>query len=150
MSHKGIRNLLEQTALGLRDDIQVTFGLDTDFNQAPKKSDLMLHVDPLEANPGYRVNDSFNYMKQWRVTMMIVKPDKAGVTDLYPIILDETDGYVDRFVNNLNFFTEKSDQITISQMSQLPIIKATADRLTGWQLILQILATDDFEYCRDC
>jgi predicted RNA-binding protein with PIN domain len=83
------------------------------------------------------------------VEMVFYKPDNSREIT-YTQILDELDDYVDRFVNNLNTFQMKSDQITLSSMNQQPFIKATADILTGYLLTFQILAMDSFDYCRDC
>lgn len=150
MSHKGIRNLLEQTALALRDDIQVSYAKETDFNQGPKKSDLMVNIAPLTFSATYADNNSFNYSVTWSVTMSFYKPDKAGEIYLYPKILDETGDLVNRFVNSLNFFQSKSDQIIIQGVNATSFIDALADHLTGWLLTFQIQATDDFDYCPDC
>lgn len=150
MSHKGIRTLLEQTALKLRDDIQVSYAKETDFNQGPKKSDLMINIAPLTFSATYADNNSFNYSVTWSVTMSFYKPDKSGDVDLYPEILDETGDLVNRFINSLNFFQSKSDQIIIQGISSTSFIKALADQLTGWLLTFQIQAVDNFEYCPDC
>lgn len=149
MSHKAIRTLLEETALSLADDIQFSYGTETDFNQSEKKGSILINVAPLVSVPSYTVNGVFNYQKQWNVEMVFYKVDNSQEIE-YTQILDELDELVDRFTNNLNSFQEKSDQIVIQAMNQTPFIKATAEILSGWLLTFQILAMDDFDYCRDC
>lgn len=149
MSHKAIRTLLEETALSLADDIQFSYGTETDFNQSEKKGSILINVAPLVSVPTYTVNGVFNYQKQWNVEMVFYKVDNSQEIE-YTQILDELDELVDRFTNNLNSFQEKSDQIVIQAMNQTPFIKATAEILSGWLLTFQILAMDDFDYCRDC
>lgn len=149
MSHKSIRSLLEGTALSLADDIQFSYGTETDFNQSKKSGSILINVAPLVSVPSYTVNGVFNYQKQWNVEMVFYKVDNSQEIE-YTQILDELDELVDRFVNNLNSFQEKSDQIIIQSMNQTPFIKATADILTGYLLTFQILSMDDFDYCRDC
>jgi hypothetical protein len=149
VSHKSIRLLLEETVNSLADDIQFSYGTETDFNQSKKKGTILINVAPLSSVPSYAVNGNFNYNKQWNVEMVFYKPDNSREIT-YTQILDELDDYVDRFVNNLNTFQMKSDQITLSSMNQQPFIKATADILTGYLLTFQILAMDSFDYCRDC
>jgi hypothetical protein len=149
MSHKAIRTLLEETALSLADDIQFSYGTETDFNQSEKKGSILINVAPLVSIPSYTVNGVFNYQKQWNVEMVFYKVDNSQEIE-YTQILDELDELVDRFTNNLNSFQEKSDQIVIQAMNQTPFIKATAEILSGWLLTFQILVMDDFDYCRDC
>lgn len=149
MSHKAIRTLLEETALSLADDIQFSYGTETDFNQSEKKGSILINVAPLVSVPTYTVNGVFNYQKQWNVEMVFYKVDNSQEIE-YTQILDELDELVDRFTNNLNSFQEKSDQIVIQAMNQTPFIKATAEILSGWLLTFQILAMDDFSYCKEC
>jgi hypothetical protein len=149
VSHKAIRTLLEETALSLADDIQFSYGTETDFNQSEKKGSILINVAPLVSVPTYTVNGVFNYQKQWNVEMVFYKVDNSQEIE-YTQILDELDELVDRFTNNLNSFQEKSDQIVMQAMNQTPFIKATAEILSGWLLTFQILAMDDFDYCRDC
>lgn len=149
MSHKGIRTLIEKTALKLQDDVQFSYGVDTDFNQALKKSNLLINVSPLTSIPQYTVNGVQNYMKQWQVEMVFFKVDNTSKLD-YPKLLDDIDPFVDTFINQLNFFQNKSDEITLSAFNQQPFIKSTADCLTGWLLTFTIFAIDDYEYCEDC
>lgn len=149
MSHKGIRLLLEKTAESIADDIQFSYATETDFNQSDKKGSILVNVSPLVSVPAYRVNGTSNYMKQWNVEMVFYKPDNSSALE-YKTILDDLDTIVDQFINQLNFKSQKADEITLSAFNQTPFIKATGDILTGWLLTFQILANDDYEYCESC
>lgn len=81
--------------------------------------------------------------------MAFYKPDNTSKLD-YAKILDETDDLVDRFINELNFYSAKSSEIIISAVQKTSFIKATADILTGWSIVFQIDAMDDWNYCPEC
>ena len=149
MSHKGIRLLLEKTAESIADDIQFSYATETDFNQGKKTGSILVNVSPLVSVPAYRVNGTSNYMKQWNIEMAFYKPDNSNALE-YKTILDDLDTIVDQFINQLNFKSQKADEITLSAFNQTPFIKATSDILTGWLLTFQILANDDYDYCLDC
>lgn len=151
MSHKSIRQLIQDTATGLQDDIHYSYGKTSDFNQEQKNKFLMVNTSPLTASAAYRNNGVTNYMKQWGVEIAFYKFDKEESTgEEYALILDQTDSLVDKFINNLNFYSLKSDDILVQGMNQQPFVKVTADILTGHILTFQLLANDDFDYCRDC
>lgn len=149
MSHKSIRLLIENTVSKLSDDIQYSYATETDFNQSKKKGSVLVNTAPMVAIPSYTVNGVQNFYQQWNVSMVFYKTDKSGEVD-YVKLLDELDEYVDRFINDLNFFQEKSIYITLGSFNKTPFVKATADVLTGWLLTFQLNAMDDFSYCRDC
>lgn len=148
MSHKSIRLLIEHTAKSLADDVEYTYARTSDFNQIRDKKYPFITLDPIRSIPQYTVDGTLNYMKEWGCNMAFYQLDKAGSTgDEYAIILDEMDSYVDKFINKLNFYSSKSDEITIQSVNQEPFIKATADILTGYLLTFTILAADTFDYC---
>jgi len=67
------------------------------------------------------------------------------------LLLDSADVLVDSFIQILNFSTEDTSTlpIVITNISQTPFIKATADILTGFLLTFQVLVPDDWDYCVD-
>jgi len=69
----------------------------------------------------------------------------------YALLLDSADVLVDSFIQILNFSTEDTSTlpIVITNISQTPFIKATADILTGFLLTFQVLVPDDWDYCVD-
>jgi len=151
VSHKSIRKLIEDTARGLQDDIHYSYGRETDFNQEHKHKLLMVNTSLLTATAQYRDNNVSNYMKQWTVQMAFYKFDvEASTAEEYSLILDQTDALVDQFINNLNLYSFKSDDIVLQGMNQQAFIKVLADCLTGHSLTFQMLVNDDFDYCRDC
>lgn len=148
MSHKGIRLLIQDTAKSLGDDIQFTYARTSDFNVMRDKRYPFITLDPLTAAPAYTNNNVSNYMKIWSAQMAFYQLDReASTQDEYSKIMDEMDGYVDNFINKLNFYSLKSDEIVITGMNQTPFIKATADILTGYILTFQMQVSDQFNYC---
>lgn len=150
--HKGIRLLIEETVKSFDDRIVFTYAKTSDFNQIRDKKGIMVNLDPLNAVPQYATEGVTNYMKAWSCTMAFYDFDKEASTgDEYALILDETDTLVDKFLNKLNYYSAKSDQILIQNANQQAFIKATADVLTGHILTFTIFAQDDFDYCEvDC
>jgi hypothetical protein len=150
VSHKAIRLLIEDTVKALQDDIDYTYGRETDFNQKEKKMFTFVNTSPLVAVPAYRSdNGTHNYMKAWSVEMVFLKICK-GTPEKYIEVLDEMDGLVDSFLNRLNFFESQSDQLIIQSINQQPAINVMADILTGYVLTFQMVVNDNFEYCVDC
>lgn len=148
MSHKGIRLLIEDTARSLGDDIQFTYGRDSDFNLLRDKRYPFIQLDLLNSAASFSVNNVSNYSKGWNVFLLFHQLDnEASDQDDYKIILDEMDHYLDKFVQQLN----KHDDIIIQGITQQPFIKATADILTGWTLSFQLIINDNWDYCaNDC
>lgn len=156
VSHKGIRLLIEDTAKSLGDDVHFTYARTSDFNVMRDKRYPFIVLDPLRAAPAYTDNNVSNFMKTWAVNMAFYQLDSEGSTQHeYAKILDEMDGYVDNFLNKLNFYSLNtridSSEIILTGLSQDPFIKATADILTGYILTFQMQITDQFNYCGlDC
>lgn len=152
MSHKGIRLLIEDASKSLGDDIQFTYGRTSDFNLLRGKRYPFISCDPLSSAPVYAVNNVTNYMKAWSVQMAFYQLDKEhSDQNDYKLILDEMDALVDNFVNRLNTYTFTqcidSDDIIITNISQQPFVKATADILTGYILSFTVTVSDKFNYC---
>lgn len=152
MSHKGIRLLIQDAAQSLGDDIQFTYARPSDFNVMRDKRYPFITLDPLSSVPVYADNNVSNYMKTWQAQMAFYQLDQeASSQEQYALILDEMDGYVDNFINKLNFYSESqtinSNQIVITNIVQTPFIKATADILTGYILAFRLQVNDQFNYC---
>jgi hypothetical protein len=154
VSHKGIRLLIQDTAQSLGDDIQFTYGRDSDFNVMRDKRYPFITLDLLQSAPAYTDNNVSNYVKTWIVGMAFYQLDKSSSTqDEYALILDEMDSYVDNFINKLNFYSESqsqqitSNEIVITSISQTPFVKALADILTGHILTFRMQVSDQFNYC---
>lgn len=152
MSHKGIRLLVQDTAQSLGDDIQYTYARTSDFNVMRDKRYPFITLDPISAVPVYADNNVSNFLKTWQLNMIFYQLDnEASSQEEYALILDEMDDYVDTFINKLNFYSESqtitSNEIVITNLSQTPFIKATADTLTGYILTFRIQVNDQFNYC---
>lgn len=155
MSHKGVRMLIEDVAKQLGDDIQYTYARTSDFNVMRDKRYPFISTDPITAVPVFAVDNVRNYMKRWSVQMAFYQLDhESSDQDQYAKILDETDELVDQFVNRLNLWAlrrEDAYDVLITNVSQTPFIKATADILTGHILTFTLETPDTFNYCSlDC
>jgi len=144
--------LIEDVAKSLGDDIQFTYARPSDFNVMRDKRYPFITLDPLTSTPAYTVDDVRNYAKTWNASIAFYQLDSmASVQEEYSKLLDFTDDMVDKFVNKLNFYTDRSDSIIITGMSQTPFIRVMADCITGYVLTISIQALDDFNYCGlDC
>lgn len=149
MSHKGIRLLIQDTAQSLGDDIQFDYGRLSDFNTGASDQRFpFILLNPLSSIPAYTVNGVSNYMKTWICSIDFFGIDHTGsISAEYAKILDDADDLIDKFLNKLNFYSLKSDTITMSNMNQLPFIKTTSAILTGYTLSFQLQQADDFNYC---
>lgn len=148
MSHKGIRLLIQDTAKSLGDDIQFTYARPSDFNVLRDKRYPFITLDPISATPSYAVDNVSNYTKVWQCSMAFYQLDRSDSTqEDYAKILDFTDELVDQFINKLNFYTQQSDGILITGISQQPFVKVMADYLTGHILTFSIQTEDTFNYC---
>jgi hypothetical protein len=152
VSHKGLRTLLQDTAQSLGDDILVVYGRETDFNQMRDKRFKAVNIAPITAGAEFAVDGVLNYSKTWNVSIAFYDLDKeASLQAEYSKILDDMDVLVDSFITKLNFYTQQSDGILISSITQTPFIKALADILTGYIVTFSVQLTDDFNYCLgDC
>jgi hypothetical protein len=150
VSHKGIRLLIENTAKSLGDDIQFTYGRDSDFNVMRDKRYPFIQLDLLNNTAGYTVDGVFNYNRIWNITMLFHELDKeSSDQSQYQLILDDMDVLSEAFIHQLNNFTQQSDDIVLSAINKQPFIKTTADVLTGWLLTFTIQTPDDWDYCKD-
>lgn len=152
VSHKGIRLLIQDAAQSLGDDIQFTYARTSDFNVMRDKRYPFITLDPLVSAPVYADNNVSNYIKTWQPQMAFYQLDnEASGQEEYALILDEMDSYVDNFLNKLNFYSLNqpltSNEIVITNISQTPFIKATADILTGYIITFRMQVSDQFNYC---
>lgn len=146
--HKAIRQLIENTAKSLADNIQFAYEAPGGFDQIREQRYPYVVLDPPVAVPTYSVNNVSNYSKTWLIQMAFWQPDQAAATgDESAKILDDMDLFVDKFLNKLNFYTDMSADILIQSMRQEPFIKVGPNVLTGYILNFQIVVNDDFEYC---
>lgn len=153
MSHKSVRELIQDTVKSLADNIYFYYGRGSDFNQQQNKPEgILVNLALLSATQQYAVDGVSNYVKIWRCTLAFYKFDTTGSdSDEYQLILDETSVLVDKFLNKLNFYSEQADYIRISDINENPFVKTLKDILTGHLVEFTIETQDDFDYCAiDC
>lgn len=143
--HHTLRIAIEKAARSIQDDIQYSFGRDSDLNQDGIAKFLIVNVNPPIANASFAVDAVTNYSKSWSIAMAFGMMD-TDEDRYYETILDKTDAHIDRFINNLNLV----DTIVLSSINQTPFIKGYANVLTGHILTFTATVTDDFDYCNDC
>lgn len=145
MSHKSIRTLIEQAVRSVQDDVQYSYGKETDLNQTNVDRFMIVNTSPMVANSSFSVNSVSNYSKAWNVEMAFYMLDREDSID-YPNILDRTDAFIDSFITLLNL----QESLTISAINQAPFIKAMANILTGHILTFTVTLNDDLDYCDGC
>lgn len=153
MSHKSIRELIRDTVMSIRSDVNYTYARPSDFNSSAQfQNGPFVTLDAMTASPSFAAEGVYNYSKVWGCSMAFYKFDKADQDiDFTAGILDEMDGFVDQFINKLNAYMTKSDQILMLNMNQTPAIKVMANRITGYLLTFSLQVQDDFDYCGiDC
>ena len=145
MSHLSLRKLIEDNIHAIHDDVQYTYGTETDFNVQQVTKMFLVHTDPLVASSTYADNQVNNYVKAWSVSMVFAMIDEHSNLG-YAVILDKTDNLVDRFINRFNL----ADGLLLSGIGQEPFIKGYANSLSGYILTFTATLNDDFDYCDDC
>lgn len=153
MSHKSVRELIQDTVKSLADNITFSYGRTSDFNQQQDKPlGTLVNLDLMSAVPVFSVDGVSNYVKGWSCLMAFYQYDETGSTELeYVKILDETDTLVDQFINKLNKYSYDADTIMIADINEEPFVKTTKDILTGHLLRFTIQTQDTFDYCAiDC
>lgn len=153
MSHKSIREFIRDTVMSIRSDVNYTYARPSDFNiESQYKDGPFVTLDAMTSSPSFATDGVYNYSKVWNCSMAFYKFDKADQDIEFTAgILDELDVFVDQFINKLNAYMTKSDQILVLNMSQTPAIKVMANVITGYLLTFSLQVQDDFDYCGiDC
>ncbi len=152
MSHKSVRELIQDTVKSLADNITFSYGRTSDFNQSAKPLGVLVNLDLLNSSPVFATDGVLNYMKSWTCNMAFYKYDTQGSVETeYTLILDDTDTLVDQFINKLNRYSYDSDKILITGIQQEPFVKTTSAVLTGHLLRFTLEVQDTFDYCTiDC
>lgn len=156
MSHKAVRELIRDTALGLQDNINFGYGRGSDFNQIKNNRYPYIWLDPLISTLGINEDNLIN-SETYSISLVFYKFDKPDSTEKeYQLLLDETDKLVQGFIRKLNedlvngFDTPKTlrtHNTAITNIAKQPVIKVMADCLTGWILTFDFTVPDQFDYC---
>ena len=145
VSHRSLRLLVEDTVKSLTDNVQYSYGEESDFDQTKKKTSLMVNTQLMPASAVFSDNQVSNYSKTWVITCVFYKFDRQDSVDYFKIH-DELDPICDQFVNKLN----QRDDMVILSTNQQPFVKALSDILTGYLLTVTVRLNDDFDYCFEC
>lgn len=156
MSHKAVRDFISDKAKALGDNIKFGYGKASDFNQIKDKKYPYVWLDPLSSS----VNPDENFVETYNINLVFYKFDAPDSTqDEYKLILDQCDKLVQEFLRRIDedldediteqSLTERfySQNIGISGITKTPVIKVTADCLTGFTLNLSLTVPDTFNYC---
>lgn len=151
MSHQSVRLLLHDVAKSLSDKVQFGYGRRSEFNMIDNKRYPWIWLLPLTGSRRY-INNETTKTKTWNCAIVFLDQDKSDSKEDYSAhILDEQDLIVDRYIQQLDTWYERSydtlGAFTIQNDNQQPFYKDDADIHTGWLLTFQMVVADDFEYC---
>lgn len=98
------------------------------------------------------INDDGTRTKTWNVALLFLDADTADAdAKETEKIHDEQDSVVDKYLQRLDDWFERSDDIigaaTIRNDNQQPFYKDDAGIHSGWLLTFQLTVSDDFLYC---
>lgn len=155
MSHLAVRTLISDTLKSVDDSVLFAYARASDFNSIGIKDDKRVRLDPLRQTLEYS-EGSYNLSKQYQVIIVFyILDDIQGAEEATAKKLDAMDVLSDKFINKLNLFAfnedttdEVSSQNTeITSIRKEPIIKVTADCVTGWVVSFNFTVPDTFDYC---
>lgn len=155
MSHHAVRTLISDTLKSVDDSVLFAYARASDFNSLGIKDDKRVRLDPLRQTLEYS-EGSYNLSKQYQVILVFYILDELqGAEEATANKLDLMDELSDKFINKLNLFAfneDTTDEISsqnteITSMRKEPIIKVTADCVTGWVLSFNFTVPDTFDYC---
>ena len=155
MSHKSVREFIRDRVIAIRDDLKFGYGRSTDFNQIKDKKYPWVWLDPLQST--INLIEDGGFTETYSLNLIFYRYDKPdSKEDEYKLILDQTDDIVQAFIrylhNDMVDDTSSSVVFTthntaISNVNKTPVIKVTADCLTGWVLTFDLTVPDKFDYC---
>lgn len=154
MSHQAVRTLISDTLKSIDDSVLFAYARASDFNSMGIKDDKRVRLDPLRQSLEY--SENYNLSKQYQVVIIFYKLDSIqGAEEETATILDQMDLLSDKFLNKLNLFEfneDSTDEIStqnteITSIRKEPIIKVTADCVSGWVVSFNFTVPDTFDYC---
>lgn len=151
MSHLSVRTLLSDIAKSLDDSVQVDYGRKSEFNMEVNKKYPWVWILPLQGSRRF-INNNWTKTKTWDVSIFFYNVDTADADQHQSAsILDEMDVFADRYMEALNDWYLRSDDVvgalTIQNDRCSPVYKENSGIETGWLLQFQLVVSDDFEYC---
>lgn len=154
MSHQAVRTLISDTLKSIDDSVLFAYARASDFNSMGIKDDKRVRLDPLRQSLEY--SENYNLSKQYQVVIIFYKLDSIqGAEEETATILDQMDLLSDKFLNKLNLFEfneDSTDEVStqnteITSIRKEPIIKVTADCVSGWVVSFNFTVPDTFDYC---
>lgn len=155
MSHKAVRQLIEEVSQSLADNIVFVYARETDFNSITNKKDPLVRLELLKSNP-YFIEEKMTLNAYYPIEMMFYQlDDMQGAEEETLKVLDDCDKLVQEFLRKLNRLDFNEDTtvsistytVTISNIQCQPFIKQTVDCLTGFVVSFTMEVPDDFDYC---
>lgn len=155
MSHSAVRTLIRDSVLSVQENVNFIYARASDFNSIKDKSLPFVQLDPLNQTAAFTNNQV--YSRTFRVAMVFYKLDALqGAEEETAAVLDEMDLLCDRCLTKLNLGASGDDPTveltsqtaTIANIRKTPVIKVTADMLTGWMLEFDMTVPDTFDYCK--
>ena len=151
MSHASVKLLLHDVAKSLADNVQFGYGRRSEFNMISQPRYPYIWLLPLTASRRY-TGDNPTKTKVWNVALVFLDLDKADANERESEkILDEQDTTADKYMQRLDDWYERSDDIIgafqITNDNYQPFYKDDAGIHTGWLVTFQMQVSDDFFYC---
>lgn len=155
MSHQAVRTLIRDSVLSIQDNVNFIYARRSDFNSIKDKSERFVTLDPLRVTASFTSNQI--YSRKFRVGMVFFQLDSlSGAEEETVEKLDAMDVLSDKFLVKLNLgasgddptVTISSQTISIENIQREPVIKVTADCMTGWMLQFDMIVPDSFDYCK--
>lgn len=151
MSHRAIRELFRDVTRSLSDKVQFGYGRRSEFNLIKNKRYPYVWLLPLSGGRRF-INNNTTKVKTWSVNLVFLDMDKPDANEKESEkILDELDVYVDQWMQRLDDYSLRSDDVigdlTIGNDNQIPFYKDDSDVTTGWLVTFQLTVSDNFDYC---
>lgn len=155
MSYQAVRILIEDTIRSIDDSVMFAHARDSDFNSVGIREDKRVQLTPMEplTEPATAEHNS---TKTFTIKMVFYKLDSLSTAeDFTTNILDEMDILSDKFIHKLNVFTLEYESAEVSSSTieivnmqpKRPVIKVTADCVTGFIVSFGLIVPDVFDYC---
>lgn len=149
---EGLYNLLKSVSDNLEFDVEFQQGRASDLNIfSNNNKSVLIWLLPFSASGSFP-NHANRLFRNFRIEMAFYQSDKIDSTNAdYREILETTDKIALNYLLNINTqiatLDDVVDDIEITNISQLPLIKVTSHIVTGQSLVFNINLPDDFNYC---
>jgi hypothetical protein len=152
MVYESLYNLLNSVASNLDYDVEFAHGRGSDINIfSSNNKSIMIWLSPMRATGSFP-NQGNRLFKNYTIELGFYQVDQHDSTNVQTReILESTDKAATDYILSLNTTIPDldgiSDEVSITNISQLPFIKISTHILTGHVVTFNILLPDDFNYC---